>query len=145
MSAGVGIYHDEFRVAADGVPTPGLSDQTPVLKVTIPVIADASAGATGCFGIDPSATEDPLIDPASPIKIVGFVEGYVFDVDIGNPQPEASFIYPGGYTHHMKGWGFMKDVPGVTSCNTVHSRLACKRWFIPDSNLDPQPITTLIE
>lgn len=145
ITTGVGYWHDEFAMSADEVRTSGLDDNTPVWHVSIPVVADSSAGAASCFGIDGSASQDPLPNVGNEFIIIGFVEGYIFDTDIGNPQPHVTFTYPGGYTHTLKAYGFMSDVPGVDSCNDVHSRLACKRWFIPDSNLDPEPITKLAE
>lgn len=120
-----------------------LSDDSPVMHVTMPVIADPATDASGCLGIAQGASEDPRLDPARTYKIIGFVDGLIYDTDIGNPKPEATFDYS-GYTHRLKGYAFMDGNADVPSCNIVRGRLSCKRWFVPDAGLQTNPNAALV-
>lgn len=138
-----GDYSKPYYVTAQDVRTPGLDDRTPVMHVVIPVIGDPASDARSCYGIDSTAAEDPKLDAGRTFMVVGFVDGYVFDTDIGNPKPEANFAFS-SFQHRLKGFSFMDGNPDVPSCNIVRSRLSCKQWFVPDANLMPNPTAVLV-
>lgn len=100
---------------------PGVDDQTRVWKRNISVIADVSPGAAPCAGID-GATEDPVFDPSHEHVVIGHVEAFIYDADIGQDPPDGSELTGGA---PISGWGFQQR------CNNVRARLACERPFIP--------------
>ncbi|MCB0343594.1 MAG: Tad domain-containing protein [Bdellovibrionales bacterium] len=105
-------------------PRSGISDDTRVWKAKFPVIAATNIDESGLCA---SGNELRHLDADARIEIIGFVDGYVTDVSIGEQSqsaqeagiPEGSGI----------AWGF--SVPNqTTECNSVRAKLSCGTNFI---------------
>jgi hypothetical protein len=124
--------------------SPPVTPTTPVWKVDLPIIADFSEDAAPC----PHTPIPPILvtftSPYEPkhlkvlptgerdIRVVGFVEAYLFDADIGRPPPSVSGSCA-SEPNRADPWGF--TVNGTpTNCNSVRARLSCNSFFYAASN-----------
>ena len=146
-----------FFMTADVIKSPGISDDTLVWHVIIPIIADASADAAPC---DSEATSgypiDPQVNPSKQQIIIGFVSGYIYDVDIGAPVPQPTVTYNivgannpfsspppvTGPADSLSSWGF--HAGEITSCNIVRARLDCSGFYVPSADLSVDTQTRII-
>jgi hypothetical protein len=127
-------YINAYYAHADVLHNASVSDDTPVWKVMLPVIADPSSPVT--CRTDSGALDLP-VNPSKTYMIIGFVQGYIYDVDIGQPQPKAIFTTADGAVQSFADWGFHADE--IPACNMVRGRLDCEKFFIPSS--DPSAST----
>ncbi|MDM8007349.1 MAG: hypothetical protein QUV05_14515, partial [Phycisphaerae bacterium] len=73
------------------VPEDDVTDQTPVWKVKVPIIAVRGPDGLRCQDVDANhesppgtvAWTDPVVDPSADWEVIGFVDMYVYDVSIG--------------------------------------------------------------
>ena len=108
----------------------GVSFDTPVWKTIIPVVAQTGSEAKQCYTTNTDRTfSPPPVD--GEYVIVGFVQAYIYDVDIGAPPPpEVSCPKKSGPAP----WSFTLDDGGSPNCNLVRARIDCHTYFIAASD-----------
>ena len=108
---------------------PNVDDQVPVWKTKVPVIAEEGAGAGRCQ--TESISRDPKIVPGHRYIIIGFVDVYIHDLDVGRPPP----AYPIGTVNGVTAL-FPEPIRFPQPCNIVQSRVGCESKFVPSSASD---------
>lgn len=114
---------------------PVITNDYPVWKVQIPVIADMEADADGC-------SADPDVIAAHEHRIVGFVQMNLYDGDIGNGP--ASNWRPNLCPDYQVGpWTFGSGLP--VPCNLVRGKINCAgNDYLPNSNWDDEALTPVL-
>ena len=105
-------------------------------ETIFPVIADTRVGAPRCPHKHNGFV--PLNYAEGEYKIVGFVQGYIYDVDIGNPPPPEPTCPAGAGANP---WSFTLPDGTKPNCNIVRARVKCDTFFIPASN-NPSSLST---
>lgn len=102
----------------------GISDDTRVWKAKFPVVAATNIDDSG---LCTAGNELRHLDADARLEIIGFVEGYITDVSVGEDSQTAEQAgIPQG---SGVSWGF--SVPGQTAqCNSVKAKLSCGTNFL---------------
>lgn len=106
-----------------------ITSNTPVWRIKIPVIVDASTTAQPC-------NANPQIQLSHIHRIVGFVEMNLYDLDIGNLSPSDPLYQPWRPTQCTQADGSIGIPDGPwefpEACNVVRGKLTCDdRLMIP--------------
>ncbi len=148
---------DGFLLDAQVSRESGISDSTKVWAVNIPIIGDFAENAIGCHSrTEPNAWGAPAlpfdssVDPNGNYQIVGFVKGYIYDVDVGQTLPNVEFDYAPGIKHSVVNWGFQSGQfdsgdPYANQCNVVRGRLACERAYLGSSDMNPDADARIVQ
>ena len=130
--------------------------QSNVWKISLPVIADVRPGAAACRGVLGQAVEQ-FVDPSEPWEIIGFVDAWIYDVDIldepdsiigftgsGSGLEAVAYCAPGDQANASWESRACQVFGEIPDCDLVRGRLNCGARLIVDGTTVTRPHAVMV-